>query len=404
MPLSNVDATNTNSLLPEMEISKYFAQKSSAQTMLMLLCLMISILGATILFTASPSLYERCNRLQHPWLQRQVTLDILYKPEYFTTHNHSKIYMDGTYLTAYRYENRLLYFSHQHHATNEKRLPVDSIMTCIGQLDSGIHNYIVLQHDMCNNTTESNKPFILKLPILDGMDPNIRWNQTYEDPRLYYREDQNRLFLTATVFTTQYARIAMIELDLSINRGATMFAFKRGFVLGTDEELGVAESQKSQKNWCLFTDLDGNTCILTHACPQWIVYKIDLGNGALSDKCVLDTSDFFQEEINQELLLRCSSGMLRWGTNTLITALHTRDIDRPDIPPVYRTIFVEFLGRYPYTPTCKSLLKQFLPEHHRVEFCSSICVKDSSEFLYVSLGIDDLFGMTIEYPKRNIFG
>jgi len=352
----------------------------------MILLFLVSIF---VFFTLIYNLLRHKKKL-HPWQRKNLTLTQLNDPTLFSTHNHCTIRFLGGFLSAKRYENRLLFHKQQ----NLEPLACGVTQTMIGKFESAIHNYVVLQRD-------EHKPFILKLPLLKNMHPGLRWNQNWEDCRLFYYQIPNktgRLFLTGTVLTKNNVRIGMVELDHT----KPNFPVKRGFVLGSDQELGLVESQKMQKNYILFANDKNEACILTHACPRWTVYRINLDTGEMFGKSQVDSTLFFHEEISASLLVRCSSPMVQWSESTYLCALHTRDQDKPGRAPRYRTIFVEFESRWPYRLLRKSKIFQFIHPSRRVEFVAGLCEFDE-ETLLVSLGIDDLEAKSIKISKNKVF-
>ncbi|RYE20421.1 MAG: hypothetical protein EOP45_11085 [Sphingobacteriaceae bacterium] len=309
-------------------------------------------------------------------------------PSLFSCHNHCKIKFGSEYLTAFRFENRILF--HQAQNDTNTRLPCGVTPTAIGHFHSTIHNYVVLQRNDDSTTKR-----IISLPRLPQMHPLIRGNQSWEDPRLFFDQTTQRLFLTGTVLTLSHVRIALAEID------PVSLVFKKGFVLGTNDEL-KEDAPNSQKNWCLFNDRSGGTFILTHALP-WTIFRINLDTGVMSDRVQsMDSYSFFASEIEADLHVRCSSGMVRWSPGSLLTVLHVRDYDREGRAARYRSLFVEFEDHLPFRLLRKSKVIQFMESDHRVEFVAGLCEKDNNT-LYISIGLDDMKSATIEYLKHRVF-
>jgi hypothetical protein len=185
----------------------------------------------------------------------------------------------------------------------------------------------------------------------------------------------------------------MIELD------PITLQYVKGVVLGSDTELDK-DAPFPQKNWVLFSGRSNQVYILTHALPQWSVFKVDLDTGALSDRTEVNSTSFFDSEVKANLFVRCSTGMIRWTENTLLTLLHTRE-NEEGIAPKYRSIFVELEDMPPFRPLRKSKVIQFMDQDYRVEFAAGLCEKNS-DTLYISLGLDDIKGETIDFPKQDV--
>lgn len=342
--------------------------------------------GIILVIFVSITIYNILRYIRrHPYLKHRLSNEEIFDPRLFHNHNHCRINYSNDFLTAYRYENRVLLYGSQGQF-NQTLRACGVTTTAIGDFHSVIHNYIVLQRGI-----ESQR-FVLEIPSFEGLHPNLRWNSQFEDPRLFQDRLSNRLFVTATVLTFKSVRIAMIELD------PISFTFKKGIVLGSDEELKEM-AFFPQKNWVMFNGHDDQVYILTHASPNWIVFRIDLDTGALSNMTKVDSTSFFASEIKANLFLRCSSGMIRWSDHTLLTILHTRENKEA---PIYRSLFVECADVPPFQPVRKSKVLQFKSEHYRVEFTAGLCEKDPST-LYISLGLDDVKGETVEYLKKNVF-
>lgn len=350
---------------------------------LTLLCVWLTMQGFRHMYT---SFYES---MHHPYLRLTLTEKYVFDPTLFHCHNHCKINFKNGHLTAFRYENRILF--HEKQNDTSQRMECGVTPTAIGHFHSAIHNYVVLQL----NDDTTNK-FILQLPQLPDMHPKIRANQSWEDPRLFVDATTQRLFLTGTVLTLTHVRIGMVEID------PVTFRVKNGFVLGSSEELGEAAAF-SQKNWCLFNDCQGQSWILTHALP-WTIYQIDLDTGKLTNRIQQDAQSFFSSEISNKLLVRCSSGMIQWSPTTLLTVLHVRDEDVEGQAPVYRSVFVEFENTAPFVLIRKSKVFQFLTEYHRVEFVAGLCyVNADQNSVCVSIGLDDVDYASIEINRDAIF-
>jgi hypothetical protein len=354
-------------------------------------CFLLVVFVILLIVKAKPK-----NR--HPYLRSVLDDKHIFDPSLFHNHNHCRIAFGTGFLTAHRYENRvLLYGSQGQHNQTLRSCGVTS--TAIGDFHSAIHNYIVL-HRSGQGPNDADQRSILYIPAFKGLHPKLRWNSQFEDPRLFQDNATGRLFVTATVLTPQSVRIAMVELD------AVTLQYLKGTVLGKNNELGN-DAPFPQKNWVLFNGVgqnDRQVYILTHALPEWSVYQVNLDTGALSHRMKVNSTSFFNSEVKANLFVRCSTGMIPWTANTLLTILHTREDEKGMAKvraPNYRSIFVELDGMPPFRPLRKSRVIQFMKEDYRVEFAAGLCEKDGKT-LYISLGLDDIKGETIEFQKRDV--
>lgn len=237
-------------------------------------------------------------------------------------------------------------------------------------------------------------PHILNLPQLPGMHPRLPPTQQYEDPRVFVVPQENRVFFTATVFTDDNQRMALIELH------PDSWEFKQGHVLHSD-------SPHRQKNWVLFTGSSADTVkaektyILTDVHPQICVSEIDLDSGTLQPLPPTDSTAAFASLSAQNVHIRCGTTAVPFGPETLLCAVHTCTKDARW--PYYRTAFVELTDRPPFRVLRVGKLATFNKNKTRVEFPAGLCWNKDHTALRLSLGVADKRNTIVDVIPDVIF-
>lgn len=287
----------------------------------------------------------------------------------FHEHNMSLIRFKDDYLIVSRLDN-----------SSFVRSPILNNGIRVGQfvLNKYHRNFLSIQYG-------SSEPKILKMPNLDGFHPMLKWWSQYEDGRLYFEEKTKRLYLTATVFTPDNVRIGLAELNVDT------FEVKHAHVLRM-------ESKFAQKNWNLFADHHKKTFILTDLYPELVVQNIDLDAGIVNPYSKVSSKEVL-EHIGRFFHIRCSSGMIRWTSNTLLTISHIREKKANK----YRSVFIEVEDVKPFRPLQCSQILTFVRDLHDIEFVSSICWDKTHSFLKIGLGIDDNNNRIVDFPKDLVF-
>jgi hypothetical protein len=247
-------------------------------------------------------------------------------------------------------------------------------------------------HDVVSQT-------VLTLPVLPGMHPNWNWYEQYEDPRIFCHEKTGRVFVTATVFTATFVRLAVVELDPSHD-----FSFLRGCVMDRPES-----STHTEKNWGIFTDGHGNDRMITDAYPQLEIYDFNIDTFLLSNHQTHDTTKILHRYNKKDFHIRCSAAPIPFTAKTMLVTLHVRQ-NMPDVAVLlrlihYRTLFIEIENTAPYKPIRASRMFSFTNDNTRIEFAAG-CSWESNErnTLLVSLGLDDVDNVVARVDPAKIFG
>lgn len=330
----------------------------------------------------------------HPYA-RPPSLQLLDDNSLFFAHNFCTIpFRDGATLSATRYENRLLFYE------NQTRFNCGACQTPLGDLPDLIRNYVVLYN------SQTKKRQIVDIPRIKQMHQQASTMIQAEDPRLFWDDISARLYMTATVLTQTSVKIGLFEIDPQTLRCIG------GKILGRKSQMGKELWSQPQKNWVLFQDGNGDTCVLTHAHPSWQVWRVDLPSARMFRKTIVDSTGFFSSITGGNLgngvplLVRCSSPPMRMSSNTMVCALHTRE-DTESRAPLYRTIFVEFSDQPPYQLVRHSQVMGYTNDTARVEFAAGFypdnptCPQTTRWNL--CLGLDDKTNILVVTNLREIF-
>jgi hypothetical protein len=207
----------------------------------------------------------------------------------------------------------------------------------------------------------------------------------YEDPRIHQLEDGSFCILATFVN----------KLDVRVKPQA---------ILKLDSEWNIVHAvpldhrRQPQpcfhKNWTLFTDGEGELCLLSDIAPMVRIQHVNLETGTYSVK-----HEYLSPLTDHHKVIRCTSSPVRWDSDTLITAAHT--VVYKGISHTYQTVFVWFSNRPPYSiQQWTQPLTCFSDSY--VEFPSGLVYEHTTDSFLLGLGLNDIYAIIVRLSRNTL--